>query len=87
MCVTGAAGQIAYSFIPLLCQGMVFGRNVELDIRLLDIIQCEQVLLGVKMEITDGAYPLVLNVTTGSDPLLLFQDLDVGVFIGGFPRK
>lgn len=39
------------------------------------------------MEITDGAYPLVTNVTTGSDPLVLFKDLDVGVFIGGFPRK
>lgn len=39
------------------------------------------------MEITDGAYPLVTKVTTGSDPLVLFKDLDVGVFIGGFPRK
>ena len=35
----------------------------------------------------DCAYPLVLDVETGSDCRVLFRDIDVGVFIGGFPRK
>jgi len=35
--VTGAAGQIGYAFIPLLANGAVFGPNVQLEIRLLDI--------------------------------------------------
>lgn len=39
------------------------------------------------MEITDGAYPLVNSSSIGSDPFVLFKDIDVGVFIGGFPRK
>lgn len=39
------------------------------------------------MEIDDCAYPLVKSVETGSDPLLMFKDIDVGIFIGGFPRK
>lgn len=56
MCVTGAAGQIAYSFIPMLCSGAVFP-DACLDVNLLDIPQCEGVLKGVEMEITDGAYP------------------------------
>jgi len=47
----------------------------------------EDVLKGVLLEIVDGAYPLVNSVDTGSDPNVLFKDLDVGVFIGGFPRK
>ena len=47
----------------------------------------EDVLKGVLLEIVDGAYPLINSVDTGSDPNVLFKDLDVGVFIGGFPRK
>jgi len=47
----------------------------------------EEVLKGVVLEIEDCAYPLVSSVQTGSDPKVLFKDMDVGVFIGGFPRK
>jgi malate dehydrogenase len=53
----------------------------------LDIPQAEKTLKGVVLEIDDGAYPLLNSVQTGSDPKVLFKDLDVGVFIGGFPRK
>ena len=28
ICITGAAGQIAYAFIPLLCSGQIFGQKV-----------------------------------------------------------
>lgn len=87
VCVTGAAGQIGYAFIPLLLTGQVFGPNVRIDLRLLDIPQAEGILKGVIMEIEDGAYPLLERVSSGSDPKILFQDIDVGVFIGGFPRK
>jgi hypothetical protein len=38
------------------------------------------------MEIHDGAYELLESVEYGTDPLLMFKDIDVGVFIGGFPR-
>lgn len=34
-----------------------------------------------------GAYPLLGDLRSGSNPQELFEDLDVGVFIGGFPRK
>jgi malate dehydrogenase len=87
VCVTGSAGQIGYAFIPLLLTGQVFGPNTKINLRLLDIPQMEDVLKGVILEIEDGAYPLLSSVQAGSDPKVLFKDIDVGVFIGGFPRK
>lgn len=39
------------------------------------------------MEILDGAYPLLNSVSSGSDPKLMFQDADVVILLGGFPRK
>jgi len=53
----------------------------------LDIPACCNVLLGLSLEIQDCAYPLILSVQTGSDPEVLFKDLDLGIFVGGFPRK
>ena len=87
VCVTGAAGQIAYSFIPQLLTGNVFGADVLIDLRLLDIPQCVEIVNGVILEIEDCAYPNLASITSGSDPKELFKDIDVGVFIGGFPRK
>jgi hypothetical protein len=48
VCVTGAAGQIAYSFIPLLLKGNVF-HNIKINLRLLDIPSKVTVLKGVVM--------------------------------------
>ena len=86
VCVTGAAGQIAYSFLPLLLTGEVFG-NRTIELRLLDIPQCEAVLKGVIMELNDAVFPYLKSVTSGSSPKDMFKDADVIVFLGGFPRK
>lgn len=56
VCVTGAAGQIAYSFLPLLLTGQIFGKR-KIQLRLLDIEQCEGVLKGVIMELNDAVFP------------------------------
>lgn len=58
VCVTGAAGQIAYSFIPQLCRGNCFP-GVKLHLRLLDIAPVLKVLQGVTLELEDSSYPLV----------------------------
>jgi hypothetical protein len=50
VCVTGAAGQIAYSFLPQLCRGACFP-GVSLHIRLLDITNALNVLKGVILEL------------------------------------
>jgi NAD-dependent malate dehydrogenase len=85
--VTGAAGQIAYSFLPMLASGQVFGPDVKIEMRLLDIAPAETILKAVKMELEDGAYSLVQDIESGTDPKIVFKDCDVVVFIGGFPRK
>ena len=67
VCVTGAAGQIAYSFLPRLCSGVVFP-GVNLNIRLLDIPQVVKVLEGVILELQDCDFPLIKSVL-----MLLFR--------------
>ena len=86
VCVTGAAGQIAYSFIPQMLRGNAFP-NVGIHLRMLDIEVAQKVLEGVAMELQDCNYSLLLSVEYGTDPEKMFKDADVIVFLGGFPRK
>lgn len=44
--VTGAAGQIAYSLIPIIARGDVFGHDQPLILHLLDIPFMEKALNG-----------------------------------------
>ena len=67
MCVTGAAGQIAYSFIPQLMRGSVFP-GAAIRLRMLDIPQALKVLEGVAMEIQDCSYEAAVSVEYGVDP-------------------
>jgi malate/lactate dehydrogenase len=61
VCVTGAAGQIAYSFIPQLLKGNVFPET-HIKLRLLDIAPAMGTLKGVVMEIQDCSYSLLTSV-------------------------
>lgn len=84
--ITGAAGQIGYSLIPLVASGQTFGKDVEINLRLLDIEPKLKDMNGVLMEIQDCAFPLVLDIKIGSDPEEILKDADVVIFVGGFPR-
>lgn len=66
MCVTGAAGQIAYSFLPQLCKGAVFP-GVFINLRLLDVTPALNVMKGVALELEDCSFPLLKSVKY--DPL------------------
>jgi malate dehydrogenase len=48
--VTGAAGQIAYSLLPHLVSGSVFGPDQPVILSLLDIPPAQTALSGVVME-------------------------------------
>lgn len=87
VCITGAAGQIGYSLIPLICSGRVFGPTQRVSLSLLDITPAMTTLSGVCMEIEDCAYPLVASVTATDNPEVAFADMDFGLFLGAFPRK
>ncbi len=93
--VTGAAGQIAYSFLPLLCSGQIFGNDAIINLRLLginylitnlDIPQSEKILKGVVLEIQDSNFSNFSLDYYGSDAKWAFQDVDIAIFLGGFPR-
>lgn len=85
--ITGAAGQIGYSLLPLFCNGQVFGLDQPIELNLLEIEIAKQALEGVNMEIQDGSYELVRSVTCTTDPAVAFKDIDYAVLVGGFPRK
>ena len=85
--VTGAAGQIGYSLLPMLASGRVFGPGTDVCLRLLEIPQAVGALQGVKMELQDCAFPCLGEVTCTADPDVAFAGADVAILVGGFPRK
>lgn len=87
VCVTGAAGQIAYSLIYIVAKGQVFGADQRINLLLLDIPPMMGVLEGVVMEIQDCAFPLVHEVVATADPLVAFKDCDAAFLLGAMPRR
>lgn len=80
--LTGAAGRIAYSLIPLICSGDVFGKNVRVHLRLLDIEQAAIKLEGLKLEIEDSCFQQLDSVTATTDPNVAFQRAQVAILLG-----
>lgn len=62
VCVTGAAGQIAYSLLYSIGKGDVFGPNQPIILVLLDIPPMVTALQGVIMELMDCALPLLKGI-------------------------
>jgi len=87
VCITGAAGQIGYSILPLFATGQVFGPNKKMVLNLLEITPVLPALEGVRMELDDCAYPLVSEIVCTDKPDVAFKDCDYAVLVGGFPRK
>lgn len=84
--VTGGKGQIAYNFLFALAHGDVFGVDRGVDLRIYDVPGTERALSGVRMELDDGAYPLLhhLRVTTSLNDA--FDGIDAAFLIGAVPR-
>lgn len=87
VCVTGAAGQIAYSLLCSIAKGDVFGPNQQIILNLLDIPPMMPALNGVVMELQDCAFPLLRNVLASADPNEAFTDIDVAILVGAMPRR
>lgn len=83
--VTGAAGQIGYSILPMIANGdMAIG---SITLRLLDIPQAKDVLEGVKLELLDMNSTVVESVEVHTDNHTAFEDVDYAILIGGRPQK
>lgn len=89
VCITGAAGQIAYSLINATCAGKMFGPDQPIDLLLLEVpvAACMEKLQGVAMEIEDCAFEVVSSVTVTSEPLVAFKGCNVALLVGAMPRK
>jgi len=87
VCVTGAAGQIAYSLLYSIAKGEVFGENQPIILSLLDIELMMDALKGVVYELTDCALPLLQNVIATFNAEEAFKDIDVAILVGAMPRK
>jgi malate dehydrogenase len=85
--ISGAAGQIGYSLCPQIARGAIFGDSQKVILHLLDIVPAKVSLEGVKLELADCAYPLLVEVLTFTEPSDAFKDVDVAILCGGCPRK
>lgn len=85
--VTGAAGQISYSLLPLIANGSIFGPDQPVNLHLLEIPPALTSLDGVVMELEDLATPLLRKVIATADAEEAFRDADVIILVGAFPRK
>ncbi|KAJ0430189.1 putative malate dehydrogenase [Helianthus annuus] len=85
--VTGAAGQIGYALVPMIAEGAMLGPNQPVILHLLDIEPASEILKGVKMELMDGAFPLLKDVIATTDVIEACRGVDIAIMLGGFPRR
>lgn len=85
--ITGSAGQIAYSLIPIVARGDVFGKDQTVILHLLDIPPMKTVLDGVVMEIEDCSFPLLRGIEAFVEEGPAFKDIDAAFLVGSMPRK
>ena len=85
--MTGAAGQIGYALIFRVASGQMFGPEVELEFRLLELDAALGALRGVVMELEDSAFPLLKDVWYGSDINEAMSGVNWAVLVGAVPRK
>ena len=85
--VNGAAGNVAYALLFRLAAGDVFGTDTPISLRLLDIEPSLPATQGTVMELEDGAFPLLREVSVTSDPKVAFDGASYVALLGALPRK
>jgi len=85
--VTGAAGQIGYSLLFRIASGSMLGPDTPVSLQLLEITPALGALEGVRMELDDGAFPLLSEIVCTDDADTAFGDADVALLVGAMPRK
>lgn len=84
--VTGATGHIAYSLLFRIASGDMLGKDQPIILSLFDIPEALQGLQGVKMELEDGAFPLLTRVDVATDEHTAFDQTQYALLIGAKPR-
>ncbi len=84
--VTGAAGNIGYATLPRLASGEIFGKDTEVELRLLEITPALGALEGVAMEMNDCAFPLLTKMVLTDNVEEAFDGINWAMLIGAKPR-
>ena len=86
--VTGAAGQIAYSLLPRIASGAMFGPDQPVILQLLEVPveKAMKALEGVAMELDDCAFPLLQGMVLTDDAEVGFKDANWCLLVGAKPR-
>jgi malate dehydrogenase len=85
--ITGAVGNIGYALTFQIAQGSMFGPDQPVILHLFDIPPMADALNGLKMEVFDGAFPLVKGIVATTKPEEAFLDLDYAIMCGARPRS
>lgn len=85
--ITGGAGQIGYALAFRIANGEVFGPDVPVAIRLLEIPSATQAAEGVAMELDDCAFPLLNSVNVYDDTTAAFDGVNAAFLVGAKPRS
>jgi malate dehydrogenase len=89
--VTGAAGQVAYTLLPRLASGEVFGPNTQVVLQLLEIPRSiapkpMDMLEGVAMELEDCGFPTLKSIVVTDDENQAFDGVNWALLVGAAPR-
>jgi malate dehydrogenase len=89
--VTGAAGQVAYTLLPRLASGEIFGPNTKVILQLLEIPRsvnpkAMDALEGVAMELEDCAFPTLQSVKVTDSETEAFDGVNYALLVGAAPR-
>ncbi|XP_076925773.1 malate dehydrogenase, cytoplasmic-like isoform X1 [Bidens hawaiensis] len=71
----------------MIAGGQMLGSNQPVIIHMLDIEPAAEILKGVKMELLDGAFPLLKGVIATTDVIEACQGVDIAIMLGGFPHR
>lgn len=84
--VTGAAGNIAYSLLWRIANGDVYGKDVPVELNLLEIEPALRATEGVAMELLDSAFPLLKNIRITTNAAEAFDGASAAFLVGAKPR-
>src|ERR1051325_7600252 len=85
--VTGAAGQIGYSWVSRIASGAMFGPTQPLILHLIEIEPVLPQLSGVVMEVDDCAFPLLKGIVPTANLDEGFRGVNWALLVGSVPRK
>lgn len=85
--ITGAAGHIGYALLPRIASGQMFGPDVEIKLRLIELEATLPMLQGVAMELDDCAFPLLKEIVCTASLKEGMDGANWVLLVGAVPRK